>query len=77
MLINEWKQNQSSMAWRQVPEYVKRYLIEQRGMICEICKNDKHLNKPIPLVVHHKDNNTHNNEESNLEVICPNCRAQK
>jgi hypothetical protein len=36
-----------------------------------------HFGKPIPLVVHHRDGNTNNNAEENLEVICPNCRAQK
>lgn len=76
-LVKQWQDNQSQTAWRQVPDYVKRYLIEQRGASCEICWNDQHCGKPIPLVIHHKDNNTHNNQEDNLEVICPNCRAQK
>lgn len=77
LLVNEWKDNQSNIAWRQVPDYIKRYLIEQRGHKCEACGITTWLNEPIPLVVHHKDNNTHNNEESNLEIICPNCRSQK
>lgn len=77
LLVNEWKGNQSNIAWRQVPDYIKRYLIEQRGHKCETCGITNWLNQPVPLVVHHKDNNTHNNEESNLEVICPNCRSQK
>jgi len=77
LLVNEWKDNQTKTAWRQVPDYVKRYLIDQRGAKCEICLNMEHFGNPIPLVVHHKDNNTHNNEENNLELICPNCRSQK
>ena len=77
LLVNEWRENQSTTAWRQVPDYVRRYLIEQRGASCELCWNDQHAGKPIPLVVDHRDNNTHNNEEKNLIVICPNCRAQR
>lgn len=77
LLINEWKDNQSNMAWRQVPEWIKKYLIDQRGHQCEHCNGTMHLNEKIPLVVHHRDKNTHNNEESNLELLCPNCRAVK
>lgn len=76
-LVKEWKDNETKTAWRQVPDYVRKYLIEKRGKNCEICYNDLHAGKPIPLVIDHKDNNTHNNEEDNLIVICPNCRAQR
>lgn len=77
LLISEWKSNQDKIAWRQVPEWIKKYLIEQRGNKCECCGQTKWLGEDIPLTVNHKDRNTHNNEESNLEVICPNCKSQK
>ena len=77
LLIKEWKDNESKIAWRQVPEYVKKYLIEQRGHKCEDCGITEWLGNPAPLVVYHKDGNTHNNEEANLELICPNCRSQR
>lgn len=65
------------MAWRQVPEWVKKYLIEQRGHRCEGCGLFSWLGLRIFLTVNHKDGNTHNNEEQNLELICPNCKSQK
>lgn len=77
LLVREWKENESKTAWRQVPEYVKRYLIESRGHKCENCGIEEWLGEPAPLVVIHKDGNTHNNEEVNLQIICPNCRATK
>lgn len=77
MLINDWKENQDRTAWRQVPEWIKKYLIEQRGHRCECCGITQWQNHPVPLVVNHRDHNTHNNEESNLEIVCPNCRSQK
>ncbi len=77
LLVQEWKQTEGQTAWRQVPDYVKRYLIEQRGYRCEECGNDMHNGSSIPLVVEYKDGNSHNNAEGNLELICPNCRSQK
>ena len=40
LLVQEWKQTEGQTAWRHVPEYVKKYLIEQRGYRCEECGND-------------------------------------
>lgn len=77
MLVEQWKENEKSTAWRQVPEYIKKYLISSRGHKCETCGIEKWQEQPTPLVVVHKDDNTHNNEESNLLLVCPNCRAQR
>jgi hypothetical protein len=77
MLVKEWKDHEGQTAWRQVPEYIKKYLIEQRGHKCEVCSNTTHCNEPIPLVVDYLDNNSYNNVETNLQLICPNCRSQK
>lgn len=76
-LVSEWKQTAGATAWRQVPDYVKRYLIEQRGHQCETCHGTTHLSSPIPLEVHYRDGNSHNNVEENLVLTCPNCRALK
>lgn len=75
-LVKEWKEN-PTQNWRQVPEYVKRYLISQRGHVCEVCENTKHNSKEIPLLVDHLDRNHHNYDENNLQLICPNCRSQR
>ena len=75
-LVSEWKEGHTK-PWAKVPDWIKRYLVEQRGHKCETCKGTMHNNKEIPLIVNYKDNNTYNNSEENLELICPNCRAQK
>ena len=77
LLVKEWKEHEGKTAWRQVPEWVKKYLLEQRGHKCEVCKTTQWNNKPIPLIVDYVDNNSYNNQESNLQLICPNCKAQK
>lgn len=76
LLVSEWKDGPGK-PWAKVPDWIKRYLIEQRGHVCECCSNTEHNGHEIPLIVHYKDNNTYNNLEENLELICPNCRSQK
>jgi hypothetical protein len=55
---------------------VKAYLLERYGNICSICKLEKWLNKPIPLVLDHKDGNYMNNALNNCRLVCHNCDAQ-
>lgn len=43
---------------------------------CECCGLTEWLGKPIPLEVHHKDGNAHNNVIENYQLLCPNCHAQ-
>jgi len=52
---------------------LKLRLIASRGEKCERCGYRK---KEI-LNVHHKDKNKKNNDLSNLELLCPNCHAEK
>ena len=42
---------------------------------CEKCGARFWLGKRLPLELHHKDGNHHNNELSNLEILCPNCHS--
>lgn len=42
---------------------------------CECCGLTTWLDKPIPLELHHKDGNRHNNILENFELLCPNCHA--
>lgn len=76
-LVQNWKETQGQTAWRQVPDWIKKYLIEQRGHRCEACGITNWQGQPAPLVVDYKDSNSYNNEEANLELICPNCKSQK
>ena len=76
-LVNDWKTAKEPSAWRQVPDWVKKYLIQERGHRCEHCGIEDWQGLKAPLVVDYKDSNSYNNDESNLELICPNCRSQK
>ena len=42
---------------------------------CENCGLTSWLGQEIPLEVHHKDRNRHNNVIENFELLCPNCHA--
>ena len=42
---------------------------------CECCGLETWMNNPIPLELHHKDGNRHNNTLENYELLCPNCHA--
>ena len=43
---------------------------------CECCGLTEWMGQPIPLEVHHKDGNAHNNVIENYQLLCPNCHAQ-
>ena len=42
---------------------------------CECCGLSEWRDKPIPLELHHKDGDRHNNVIENFELLCPNCHA--
>ena len=46
-----------------------------RGRKCERCGLTTWLNQPITLQAHHIDGDKTNNEQSNLELLCPNCHS--
>ena len=52
----------------------RRVILEQNGC-CNKCKLSEWLGNEIPLELEHIDGNHHNNERSNVEVLCPNCHA--
>lgn len=55
---------------------IKLHLINERGHQCNSCKLSEWMNNPIILELHHKDEDKTNNEENNLELMCPNCHSQ-
>ena len=57
--------------------HIKRYLMEKFNNKCSQCgwgEVNPYTNN-IPLEVHHKDGDYSNNNESNLELLCPNCHS--
>ena len=85
--IVDWKSGCGLYVWKEVPDYIQNYLIEQRGHKCEVCNNSEHIerhpgdirdilvSRKIPLTVTQWDGDIYNNKESNLRLICPNCQA--
>lgn len=76
--IRKWKSGEvSGNNGDDLSERIRQYMFEKVGYKCERCswaEVNSHTGR-IPLEVHHKDGNPYNNEESNLEVLCPNCHA--
>lgn len=61
----------------QLSNYVQRYIKEKYNHKCSVCGWDK-INPTTgksPLEIHHKDGDYSNNDEDNLELLCPNCHS--
>lgn len=77
--IQEWKLGkQNGMRGKTtISNHIRKYLFIRANSKCELCNWSQvniHTNK-IPLEINHKDGNFMNNQESNLELICPNCHS--
>lgn len=55
---------------------VKLYLMEQQNNACLHCGIIDWNTKPIVLELEHIDGNGHNDEKTNLCLLCPNCHSQ-
>lgn len=57
---------------------VRKKLLEEnyKNYQCECCGLTEWLGDPIPLELHHKDGNHHNNTLNNFQLLCPNCHAK-
>lgn len=54
---------------------LKNYFIKKRGHKCEQCQNDRWLNNPIILTIHHIDGDSTNNIPENIQLLCWNCHS--
>lgn len=77
--IQDWKDGKQTglKGEYQLSNYIKRYLLEKHGYKCELCGwgEINPFTKIIPLEIHHIDSDHTNNNESNLQVLCPNCHS--
>lgn len=58
-------------------DFVKKYLMEKYDNKCQLCGWGE-INRytgNYPLVVHHIDGKSDNNDISNLMLLCPNCQS--
>jgi hypothetical protein len=58
---------------------LRQILIEQevKEKKCESCELEEWMGKPIPLELHHIDENRFNNKLENLKILCSNCHMQE
>ena len=61
----------------QTSKRIRKYLLEKYDNKCSQCGWGKvnPFTQNIPLEVHHKDGNYLNNDEENLDLLCPNCHS--
>lgn len=77
-LIEEWKNGKlAGHTGCRVKNFIRFYLYEKYNNACCKCGwNKVHpITNNVPLEVHHKDGDAFNNNESNLELLCPNCHS--
>lgn len=60
-----------------VGSVLKKWISREPNYIrqCECCKNDKWLEKPINLDIHHINGDNTDNRRENLQMLCPNCHS--
>ena len=77
--IKEWKEGKikGCDVNGEIATYVRKYMIEKKEYKCESCGFDKPnpYTKLSILQIHHIDGDCSNNNEENLQVLCPTCHA--
>lgn len=60
-----------------ISKYIKKYLMKKYNYKCSKCgwNECNQFTGNIPLEVHHKDGDYTNNDEDNLDLLCPNCHS--
>ena len=79
LYIQDWKDGKINglSGEYQLSRYIRNYLLKKHNYKCELCgwgETNPYTNK-IPLEIHHKDGDYKNNNENNLQVLCPNCHS--
>lgn len=77
-MVRKWKNKEiSGLAGYSTANFIRKYLFQKYdGKCCKCGWNEVNpVSKKVPLQINHIDGNYKNCDESNLELICPNCHA--
>lgn len=77
--VKKWKEGSISgtIGKYEISSHIRRYLFDKYNCKCQKCgwgEVNKTSNK-VPLQIHHIDGDCLNNNEENLELLCPNCHS--
>lgn len=77
--INKWKLGEETSLSGEygISQHIRRYLMDKYSCKCQLCgwgETNLYTNT-VPLEIHHIDGNYKNNNEDNLQLICPNCHS--
>ena len=77
--INRWKSGEETglSGEYSISQHIRKYLMNKYSCKCQLCgwgKVNPYTNT-IPLEIHHIDGDYKNNNEDNLQLLCPNCHA--
>lgn len=77
--INKWKLGEETGLSGEygISQHIRRYLMDKYSCKCQLCgwgETNLYTNT-VPLEIHHIDGNYKNNNEDNLQLICPNCHS--
>ena len=77
--INRWKSGEETGLSGEygISQHIRRYLMDKYSCRCQLCgwgEVNQYTNT-TPLEIHHIDGNYKNNNEDNLQLLCPNCHS--
>lgn len=72
--VKDWKENPNKYRKEEIPSFIRRYILNKAGCKCEKCgwSEINEYTGTVPLEIHHIDGDCTNNNEENLQVLCPN-----
>ena len=77
--INRWKSGEETGLSGEygISQHIRRYLMNKYSCRCQLCgwgEVNQYTNT-TPLEIHHIDGDYKNNNEDNLQLLCPNCHS--
>ena len=77
--IERWKRGEETgiIGEDGIATAVRKYMFEKHNNACQKCgwNQVNPFTGVVPLQIHHIDGDCKNNQENNLELLCPNCHA--